>query len=45
VSQALRRSRRFSKHEEDFLRFSYGFQPGRQHNALDALHAGMMDIA
>jgi hypothetical protein len=28
--------------EEDFLGFSYGFRPGRgQHDALDALHAGI----
>jgi len=28
--------------EEDFLGFSYGFRPGRsQHNALDALYAGI----
>ena len=29
-------------YEEDFLGFSYGFRPGRgQHDALDALHAGI----
>jgi RNA-directed DNA polymerase len=29
-------------YEEDFVGFSYGFRPGRsQHNALDALHAGI----
>src|SRR6202048_681687 len=29
--------------EEDFLGFSYGFRPGRgQHDALDALHAGIL---
>jgi len=29
-------------YEVDFLGFSYGFRPGRsQHNALDALHAGI----
>jgi RNA-directed DNA polymerase len=30
-------------YEADFLGFSYGFRPGRgQHDALDALHAGLM---
>jgi RNA-directed DNA polymerase len=30
-------------YEEDFLGFSYGFRPGRgQHDALDALHAGIL---
>src|SRR6516164_8810164 len=30
-------------YEEDFLGFSYGFRPGRgQHNALDALHVGIL---
>ena len=30
-------------YETDFLGFSYGFRPGRnQHNALDALYAGLM---
>jgi len=30
-------------YEEDFLGFSYGFRPGRgQHDALDALHVGVM---
>jgi RNA-directed DNA polymerase len=30
-------------YEEDFLWFSYGFRPGRgQHDALDALHAGIL---
>jgi retron-type reverse transcriptase len=30
-------------YETDFLGFSYGFRPGRgQHDALDALHAGLM---
>jgi RNA-directed DNA polymerase len=30
-------------YEEDFLGFSYGFRPGRgQHDALDALHVGLM---
>jgi RNA-directed DNA polymerase len=30
-------------YEADFLGFSYGFRPGRgQHDALDALHAGIM---
>lgn len=29
-------------YEEDFVGFSYGFRPGRsQHDALDALHAGI----
>jgi group II intron reverse transcriptase/maturase len=29
-------------YDEDFLGFSYGFRPGRgQHDALDALHAGI----
>src|ERR1700688_1247776 len=29
-------------YEEDFLGFSYGYRPGRsQHDALDALHAGI----
>jgi retron-type reverse transcriptase len=29
-------------YEEDFLRFSYGFRPGRgPHDALDALCAGI----
>ncbi len=29
-------------YEEDFLRFSYGFRPGRsQHDALDALAVGI----
>ncbi len=29
-------------YEDDFFGFSYGFRPGRgQHNALDALHAGI----
>jgi Reverse transcriptase (RNA-dependent DNA polymerase). len=39
-----RRSCTFWKaiYEEDFLGFSYGFRPGRgQHDALDALHAGI----
>jgi RNA-directed DNA polymerase len=30
-------------YEEDFVGFSYGFRPGRgQHDALDALHAGIL---
>ena len=30
-------------YEEDFVGFSYGFRPGRgQHDALDALHVGIM---
>jgi RNA-directed DNA polymerase len=30
-------------YEEDFIGFSYGFRPGRgQHDALDALHAGIL---
>jgi RNA-directed DNA polymerase len=30
-------------YEEDFLGFSYGFRPGRgQHDALDALHVGLL---
>ena len=30
-------------YEEDFIGFSYGSRPGRnQHNALDALHAGIL---
>jgi RNA-directed DNA polymerase len=30
-------------YEADFLRFSYGFRPGRsQHQALDALYAGLL---
>src|SRR5499426_3822545 len=30
-------------YEEDFLGLSYGFRPGRgQHNALDALHVGIL---
>jgi len=30
-------------YEEDFVGFSYGFRPGRgQHNALDALHVGIL---
>ena len=29
-------------YEQDFVGFSYGFRPGRgQHDALDALHAGI----
>jgi group II intron reverse transcriptase/maturase len=28
--------------EEDFLGFSYGFRPGRQHDALDALYVGIL---
>ncbi len=31
-------------YEEDFVGFSYGFRPGRsQHDALDALHAGIVE--